>query len=137
MKLAMVFPGQGSQSVGMLKAYAGLPEVDAVRTQAARRWGGFPQAARRRSGGATEPHREHAAGDGDGGIAAYRAWIASGGPAPAIVAATAWASIPRWSQPGALQFEAALPLVRFRAQAMQEAVPAGTGAMAAILGPGR
>jgi len=67
-------------------------------------------------------------------IAAYRAWRALGGPAPAIVAGHSLGEYSALVAAGALGFADALPLVRFRAQAMQEAVPEGQGAMAAILG---
>ena len=87
MKLAMVFPGQGSQSVGMLKAYEGLPEVDAVRAQASAALGdGFltilDEGPAEQLGLTvnTQPAMVTA------GIAAYRAWRSLGGPAPAIVA---------------------------------------------------
>jgi len=68
------------------------------------------------------------------GTAAYRAWRALGGPAPQIVAGHSLGEYTALSAAGAIEFRACLPLVRFRAQAMQEAVPAGQGAMAAILG---
>jgi [acyl-carrier-protein] S-malonyltransferase len=135
MKLAMVFPGQGSQSVGMLKAYAGLPEVDAVRAEAQAALG--EDFVRLLDEGPTEqlnltvntqPAMVTAA------IAAYRAWRALGGPAPAIVAGHSLGEYSALVAAGALTFDAALPLVRFRAQSMQEAVPEGEGAMAAILG---
>jgi [acyl-carrier-protein] S-malonyltransferase len=135
MKLAMVFPGQGSQSVGMLKAYAGLPEVDAVRDEAQAALGeGFLRlldegpAEQLNLTVNTQPAMVTAA------IAAYRAWIASGGPAPAIVAGHSLGEYSALVAAGALRFADALPLVRYRAQSMQEAVPEGQGAMAAILG---
>jgi [acyl-carrier-protein] S-malonyltransferase len=135
MKLAMIFPGQGSQSVGMLKAYAGLPEVDAVRAQAATALGGDflkllddGPAEQLNLTVNTQPAMVTAA------IAAYRAWRALGGPAPAIVAGHSLGEYSALVAAGALSFDAALPLVRFRAQSMQEAVPEGQGAMAAILG---
>jgi [acyl-carrier-protein] S-malonyltransferase len=135
MKLAMVFPGQGSQAVGMLKGYAGLPEVDAVRAQAAAALGADflklldeGPADQLNLTVNTQPAMVTAA------IAAYRAWIASGGPAPAIVAGHSLGEYSALVAAGALKFETALPLVRFRAQSMQEAVPEGQGAMAAILG---
>jgi len=135
MKLAMVFPGQGSQSVGMLKAYAGLPGVDAVRAEAATALGAdFLQlldegpAEQLNLTVNTQPAMVTAA------IAAYRAWIESGGPAPAVVAGHSLGEYSALVAAGALRFGDALPLVRFRAQAMQEAVPEGQGAMAAILG---
>jgi [acyl-carrier-protein] S-malonyltransferase len=135
MKLAMVFPGQGSQSVGMLKAYEGLAGVAEVRMAAAAALGEdflklLDEGPAEQLGLTvnTQPAMVTAA------IAAYRAWIGSGGPVPAIVAGHSLGEYSALVAAGSLQFEAALPLVRFRAQAMQEAVPAGTGAMAAILG---
>lgn len=68
------------------------------------------------------------------GIAAYRAWLAEGGAAPAVVAGHSLGEYTALVAAGALTLAQAAPLVRFRAQAMQDAVPAGTGAMAAILG---
>jgi len=134
MKLAMVFPGQGSQAVGMLKGYGGLPEVDAVRAQAERALGADfvrlldegPAEALNQTVN-TQPAMVTA------GYTAYRAWRALGGPAPEIVAGHSLGEYTALTAAGALKFEDALPLVRFRAQAMQEAVPQGQGAMAAIL----
>src|SRR5881394_1974399 len=135
MKLAMVFPGQGSQSVGMLKAYDGLPEVGAVRAQAQAALGADflklldeGPAEQLSLTVNTQPAMVTAA------IVAYRAWIGAGGPAPAIVAGHSLGEYSALVAAGALSFDAALPLVRFRAQAMQQAVPEGQGAMAAILG---
>ncbi len=135
MKLAMVFPGQGSQSVGMLKAYAGLPEIEAVRAEAAAELGdGFMKIL---DEGPTEqlsltvntqPAMVTA------GIAAFRAWRSLGGGVPQIVAGHSLGEYSALVAAGALSFRDALPLVRFRAQAMQEAVPEGQGAMAVILG---
>jgi [acyl-carrier-protein] S-malonyltransferase len=68
------------------------------------------------------------------GIACYRAWLAEGGAEPAVVAGHSLGEYAALVAAGALSLAEALPLVRFRAQAMQEAVPVGTGAMAAILG---
>ncbi|HTP61035.1 MAG TPA: ACP S-malonyltransferase [Burkholderiales bacterium] len=135
MKLAMVFPGQGSQSVGMLKAYAGLPAIDATRAKAQAALGADflnlldeGPAEQLNLTVNTQPAMVTAA------IAAYRAWLASGGPAPAIVAGHSLGEYSALVAAGALRFADALPLVRFRAQSMQEAVPDGQGAMAAILG---
>jgi [acyl-carrier-protein] S-malonyltransferase len=134
MKLAMVFPGQGSQSVGMLQGYAGLPEVDAVRETASTVLGG--DFIRLLDEGPvetlnltvnTQPAMVTAA------VAAYRAWRALGGAAPELVAGHSLGEYTALVAAGALSFEDCLPLVRFRAQAMQEAVPEGKGAMAAIL----
>lgn len=135
MKLGMVFPGQGSQSVGMLKGYAGLAQVEEVRTEAAAALGADflrlldeGPAEHLNLTVNTQPAMLTAA------IAAYRAWLAAGGPAPAIVAGHSLGEYSALVAAGALRFADALPLVRFRAQAMQEAVPEGQGAMAAILG---
>ncbi len=135
MKLAMVFPGQGSQAVGMLKGYAGLPEVDAVRAETARVLG--DEFVKLLDEGPaeqlnltlnTQPAMVAS------GYAAYRAWRALGGPAPEIVAGHSLGEYTALTVAGALKFGDCLPVVRFRAQAMQEAVPQGKGAMAAILG---
>jgi [acyl-carrier-protein] S-malonyltransferase len=135
MKIAFVFPGQGSQAVGMLNGYAGLPDVDAVRNDAAAVLG--TDFVRLLDEGPaqdlgltvnTQPAMVTA------GYAAYRAWIALGGPTPAVVAGHSLGEYTALVAAGVLAFRDCLPLVRFRAQAMQEAVPAGQGAMAAILG---
>ena len=131
----MVFPGQGSQSVGMLQAYAGLPEVDDVRATAARILGeSFVRvldegpAAQLALTVNTQPAMLVA------GVAAFRAWRALGGPQPEVVAGHSLGEYSALVAAQALSLEDALPLVRFRAQCMQEAVPEGVGAMAAILG---
>ena len=134
MKLAMVFPGQGSQSVGMLQAYAGLDGVDEVRREAGEVLGaeflalldGGPAEALNLTVN-TQPAMVTA------GYAAYRAWRALGGPQPAVVAGHSLGEYTALVAAGAIAFRDCLPLVRFRAQAMQEAVPEGQGAMAAIL----
>jgi [acyl-carrier-protein] S-malonyltransferase len=134
-KLAMVFPGQGSQAVGMLKAYAGLPGIDEVREQAGAALGadflrllddGPAEALSLTTN--TQPAMLTA------GVAAWRAWQGLGGPAPALVAGHSLGEYSALVAAGALPFAQALPLVRFRAQSMQQAVPEGAGAMAAILG---
>ena len=134
MTLAMVFPGQGSQSVGMLKGYDGLPQVAAVIDKAAQVLGvdfvklmdqGPAEALNQTVN--TQPAMVTA------GYAVYSAWRALGGPAPEIVAGHSLGEYTALTAAGALRFEDALPLVRFRAQSMQEAVPQGQGAMAAIL----
>jgi [acyl-carrier-protein] S-malonyltransferase len=135
MKLGMVFPGQGSQSVGMLKGYDGLPGVDAVRAEAAAALGDDflrildqGPAEQLNLTVNTQPAMVTAA------IAAYRAWCALGGPAPQVVAGHSLGEYSALVAAGSLALRDALPLVRFRAQSMQEAVPEGQGAMAAILG---
>jgi [acyl-carrier-protein] S-malonyltransferase len=133
-KLAMIFPGQGSQAVGMLKGYEGLPEISPVRDEAARVLGSDfvklldegPAEALNQTVN-TQPAMLTA------GYAAYRAWCALGGPKPEVVAGHSLGEYTALVAAGALGFRDCLPLVRFRAQAMQEAVPEGRGAMAAIL----
>jgi [acyl-carrier-protein] S-malonyltransferase len=134
MKLAMVFPGQGSQSVGMLQAYSGLPGVDEVRRSAGEALGGdFVKLLDEGPGEAlnltvnTQPAMVTA------GFAAYRAWRALGGPAPSVVAGHSLGEYTALVAAGAIAFGDCLPLVRYRARSMQEAVPEGQGAMAAIL----
>jgi len=134
MKLAFVFPGQGSQSVGMLEAYRGLPGVDAVREEARTVLGADflkvlddgPAEALAMTVN-TQPAMVTA------GIAAYRAWTALGGPVPSVVAGHSLGEYSALVAAEALSFKDCLPLVRFRAQAMQQAVPEGVGAMAAIM----
>lgn len=134
MKLAMIFPGQGSQSVGMLRAYAGLQGIDEIRDQAAAVLGaGFvnmldagPVEALGMTVN-TQPAMVTA------GVAAFRAWNALGGPRPAVVAGHSLGEYAALVAADAIEFQECLPLVRHRAEAMQAAVPAGEGAMAAIL----
>ncbi|MBV9190463.1 MAG: ACP S-malonyltransferase [Betaproteobacteria bacterium] len=134
MRLAMVFPGQGSQAVGMLKGYDGLPEMAHVIDEAAKALGtdfvrlmdhGPAEALNLTVN--TQPAMVTA------GYSVYRAWRALGGPAPEIVAGHSLGEYTALTAAGALEFRDTLPLVRFRAQSMQEAVPEGKGAMAAIL----
>jgi [acyl-carrier-protein] S-malonyltransferase len=134
MKLAMVFPGQGSQSVGMLQAYAGLSGVEEVRREAGEVLGAeFPALLDAGPAEAlnltvnTQPAMVTA------GYAAYRAWRALGGPQPEVVAGHSLGEYTALVAASAIAFRDCLPLVRFRAEAMQEAVPEGQGAMAAIL----
>ncbi len=134
MKLAMVFPGQGSQSVGMVQAYAGLPGVDEVLREAAAALGeefvkllGEGPAEALNCTLNTQPAMVTA------GWAAYRAWRALGGPEPEVVAGHSLGEYTALVAGGAIAFADCLPLVRFRAQCMQRAVPEGQGAMAAIL----
>jgi [acyl-carrier-protein] S-malonyltransferase len=134
MKLAMVFPGQGSQSVGMLNGYAGLPGVDDVRREAGEALGaaflGLMDEGPAEALGLTintQPAMVTA------GYAAYCAWRALGGSEPDMVAGHSLGEYTALTAASALSFRDCLPLVRYRAQAMQEAVPEGQGAMAAIL----
>jgi [acyl-carrier-protein] S-malonyltransferase len=134
MKLAMVFPGQGSQAVGMLRGYEGLPEVDKVRSEAAEVLGqDFTRlldegpAEKLNLTVNTQPAMVTA------GYAAYCAWRALGGAQPEVLAGHSLGEYTALVAAGAIAFKDCLPLVRFRAQSMQEAVPEGRGAMAAIL----
>ena len=130
----MVFPGQGSQAVGMLRGYAGLPQVDEILAEAKAVLGAdFVQlldegpAEKLNLTVNTQPAMVTA------GTAAFRAWRALGGPMPEIVAGHSLGEYSALVAAGAINFKDCLPLVRFRAQSMQEAVPEGQGAMAAIL----
>ncbi|MCE2998377.1 MAG: ACP S-malonyltransferase [Betaproteobacteria bacterium] len=135
MKLALVFPGQGSQSVGMMQGFADNAVVRAVFAEASAALGQdlwqlveTGPAEELSATVNTQPVMLTAA------YATYRAWQEAGGPAPALVAGHSLGEYTALVAAGALAFADALPLVRFRAQAMQEAVPMGSGAMAAVLG---
>lgn len=135
MKIAFVFPGQGSQSVGMMQSFAELPGVRDTFAQASELLGqdlwklaAEGPAEELNLTANTQPVMLVA------GVALYRAWQAREGSAPAIMAGHSLGEYTALVASGALDFADAVPLVRFRARAMQEAVPAGVGAMAAILG---
>ena len=132
---AFVFPGQGSQAVGMLAVWGDHPAVVQTLAEAAEALGediarliaeGPKEALDLTSN--TQPVMLTAA------MACYRAWLAEGGSVPAAVAGHSLGEYTALVAAGALTLADALPLVRFRAQAMQLAVPVGAGAMAAILG---
>jgi [acyl-carrier-protein] S-malonyltransferase len=132
---AVVFPGQGSQAVGMLDAWGDHPEVRLVLEEASTALGedigALIHAGPKEQLDLTtntQPVMLTA------GIACYRAWMAETGQAPAVVAGHSLGEYTALVAAGALSLADALPLVRFRAQAMQEAVPVGAGAMYAILG---
>ncbi len=132
---AFVFPGQGSQSVGMLDAWGDHPAVretlaeasDALDADIGRliREGPKDQLDLTTN---TQPVMLTA------GVACWRAWQAEGGGEPAVLAGHSLGEYSALVAAGALTLAAAVPLVRFRAEAMQQAVPVGVGAMAAILG---
>ena len=132
---AFVFPGQGSQSVGMLDAWGDHPAVKQTLAEAGAALGedvgqlihAGPKEALELTTN-TQPVMLTAA------IACYRAWRAEGGAEPAAVAGHSLGEYSALVAAGALTLADALPLVRFRAQAMQQAEPVGAGAMAAILG---
>lgn len=132
---AFVFPGQGSQAVGMLDAWGDHPAVARVLAEASDALGedlgrlikeGPKEALSLTTN--TQPVMLVA------GIAAYRAWQVEGGAAPSVLAGHSLGEYSALVAAGSLTLAQAAPLVRFRAQAMQEAVPVGTGAMAAVLG---
>ena len=132
---AFLFPGQGSQAVGMLDAWGDHPAVRDTLAEASSALGeDLTQLIARGPAETlalttnTQPVMLTA------GIACYRAWRAEGGPEPAAVAGHSLGEYTALVAAGVLSLADALPLVRFRAQAMQDAVPVGTGAMAAILG---
>ena len=132
---AFIFPGQGSQSVGMLDAWGDHPVVrstlqeasDALGEDVAQLIHAGPKEALALTTN-TQPVMLVA------GVAAYRVWRAEGGAAPAAVAGHSLGEYSALVASGVLTLAQAVPLVRFRAAAIQEAVPVGTGAMAAILG---
>jgi len=132
---AFVFPGQGSQAVGMLDAWGDHPAVKQTLDEASAALGEDIAALIKQGPKEqldlttnTQPVMLTA------GIACYRAWIAETGLVPAAAAGHSLGEYTALVAAGALSLAQALPLVRFRAQAMQEAVPVGVGAMAAILG---
>ena len=132
---AFVFPGQGSQSVGMLDGWAGHPAVldtvreasDALGEDVGALIAQGPKEVLALTTN-TQPVMLVA------GVAAWRVWRAEGGAAPAAVAGHSLGEYSALVAAGVLSLSQAAPLVRLRAAAMQEAVPVGAGAMAAILG---
>jgi [acyl-carrier-protein] S-malonyltransferase len=131
----MVFPGQGSQSVGMMQAYGDIAAVRDVLAEASDALG--QDLGKLMAEGPAEQLNQTVNTQPvmlTAGYAAYRAWIALGGAEPELVAGHSLGEYAALVAAGVLPFRDALPLVRFRAQAMQEAVPPGQGAMAAILG---
>ncbi len=135
MKFALVFPGQGSQSVGMMAAYGDAPVIRATFDEASAALGrdlwqlvadGPAEALSQTVN--TQPLMLTA------GIAVYRFWLEKGGPVPAMVAGHSLGEYSALVAAGVLQLKDAVPLVELRAKAMQAAVPAGEGAMAAVMG---
>jgi [acyl-carrier-protein] S-malonyltransferase len=132
---AFVFPGQGSQSVGMLDAWGDHPAVLETLKEASDAMGedlgalihtGPKEALALTTN--TQPVMLVSA------IAAYRAWLAEGGNPPSVLAGHSLGEYSALVAAGVLSLTQAAPLVRFRAAAMQDAVAVGTGAMAAVLG---
>ena len=134
-EFAFVFPGQGSQSVGMLDAWGDHPAVRATLDEASSAVDEDVAKLIREGPEATLALTTNTqlvmlvAG-----VACYRAWRAEGGPAPAAVAGHSLGEYSALVAAESLALADAAPLVRFRAQAMQTAVPVGSGAMVAVLG---
>jgi [acyl-carrier-protein] S-malonyltransferase len=134
-KFAFLFTGQGAQAVGMLNGFAGNPVVEQTVAEASEALG-FDIGKLIAEGPKedldlttnTQPVMLTAA------VAVYRAWIAAGGPLPSVVAGHSLGEYSALVAAGVIPFKDAVPLVRFRAQAMQEAVPVGQGGMAVVLG---
>jgi len=134
-KFAFVFPGQGSQAIGMLNGFADNAVVqqtlaeasDALQFDLAKLIAEGPKEELDLTTN-TQPVMLTAA------VAMYRAWIAAGGEAPVVVAGHSLGEYSALVAAGVIPFKDAVPLVRFRAKAMQEATPVGFGGMAAILG---
>jgi len=134
-KFAFVFPGQGSQSRGMMNGYADFAAVRDTFTEASDvlkqdLWQLVAEGADADLNATvnTQPIMLTA------GVAVYRAWRSQNGAVPAIMAGHSLGEYTALVAAGALSFADALPLVRFRAQCMQQAVPEGVGGIAAILG---
>jgi len=135
MKFALVFPGQGSQSLGMMAAYGDSAVVRATFDEASAALGrdlwelvseGPAEALNQTVN--TQPLMLTA------GMAVYRLWLEKGGKTPDMVAGHSLGEYSALVAAGVLRFADAVPLVELRAKAMQEAVPSGEGAMAAVLG---
>ncbi|GHU43434.1 malonyl CoA-acyl carrier protein transacylase [Betaproteobacteria bacterium] len=135
MSFAFVFPGQGSQSVGMMAAYGDSSVLRATFDEASAALGedlwqmvsaGTPEQLSQTVN--TQPVMLTA------GIAVWRLWQEKNGKTPAVLAGHSLGEYAALVASGALAFKDAVPLVCLRAKAMQEAVPLGTGAMAAVMG---
>lgn len=136
MTLAFVFPGQGSQSVGMLASLAAAePAVQETFTEASQVLGydlwALCQQGPEADLGSTERTQPAMLA---AGVATWRAWLRHGGPRPVAMAGHSLGEYTALVCSEALDFATAVDLVRFRGQVMQESVPVGQGAMAAILG---
>jgi [acyl-carrier-protein] S-malonyltransferase len=136
MTTAFVFPGQGSQSVGMLAAFAQQSPLVEATFAAASEVLGYDLWALCRAGppellNATERTQPAMLA---AGVATYRLWRERGGAVPRFMAGHSLGEFAALVAAGSLEFETAVALVKFRAEAMQNAVPGGQGAMAAILG---
>ncbi|MES2370904.1 MAG: ACP S-malonyltransferase [Pseudomonadota bacterium] len=134
-KLAFVFPGQGSQSVGMMQGWGDRAEVRTTFAEASDAlgqdlWALVTDGPTDLLNQTINTQPAMLAAD----IAAWRVWQAAGGAMPALLAGHSLGEYAALVAAGSLGFADAIRLVRFRAEAMQAAVPEGVGAMAAILG---
>jgi len=135
MKFAFVFPGQGSQSVGMMRGYSEMRVLRKTFEEASNVLNqdiwvlaeNGPEAAQNLTVN-TQPLMLAA------GVAVYRVWESLGGAEPALMAGHSLGEYSALVASGAINFADALPLVRFRAEIMQQAVSEGSGGMAAVLG---
>jgi [acyl-carrier-protein] S-malonyltransferase len=135
MKLAIVFPGQGSQAVGMMAGYAEHPTVGETFVEASQvleqdLWALVQDGPAEVLNQTVNTQPVMLTAD----VAVYRAWRAAGGAEASVMAGHSLGEYAALVAAGSIAFADALPLVRFRAQAMQDAVPQGVGAMAAIMG---
>jgi len=135
LKFAFLFPGQGSQSVGMMAGFGDHPVVRETFVEASDilkqdLWALVTDGPVEELNKTVNTQPAILAA----GVAVYRAWRQAGGAAPAVMAGHSLGEYSALTAAGAISFADALPLVRFRAQAMQDAVAEGVGAMAAILG---
>ncbi|MDD5300250.1 MAG: ACP S-malonyltransferase [Gallionella sp.] len=134
-KFAFVFPGQGSQARGMMNGYADFSVVRDTFTEASDilqqdLWQLVAEGSDADLNATVNTQPVMLAA----GVAVYRAWQGQGGAVPAMMAGHSLGEYTALVAAGALRFADALPLVRFRAQCMQQAVPEGVGGIAAILG---
>jgi [acyl-carrier-protein] S-malonyltransferase len=135
MTIAFVFPGQGSQQVGMMDGFADHPVVRTTFAEASEALGeDLWQLVQQGPAEALNLTRNTQPVMLTAGVAGWRAWQAADGTMPSYVAGHSLGEYTALVAAGALAFRDAVPLVRFRAEAMQEAVAAGVGAMAAIIG---
>ncbi|HET9862306.1 MAG TPA: ACP S-malonyltransferase [Steroidobacteraceae bacterium] len=134
--LALVFPGQGSQSVGMLSKLEGESPVVRATFEEASRVLGYDLWALCQGGPADELNSTERTQPAmlAAGYATWRLWQERGGQSPAVVTGHSLGEFTALVAAGAIDFSACVDLVKFRGQVMQDAVPAGTGAMAALLG---
>jgi [acyl-carrier-protein] S-malonyltransferase len=135
MTIAFVFPGQGSQQIGMMEGFADDSVVRATFAEASDALGDdLWQLAQQGPADALNLTRNTQPLMLAAGVAVWRAWQAAGGPSPSYLAGHSLGEYTALVASGAIAFRDAVPLVRFRAEAMQEAVAPGVGAMAALIG---